>query len=127
MNSLLKSGGANTNNLPETDVFISKSKEAIDKLELSTKRSMIDRIQEKTVITPALHKERENLNFIDKVELSTKKKPDKIMKDTGKPATIISEDKINALLGTIQSETYNARFKINARNAIKSQLLDIVV
>jgi hypothetical protein len=127
LDSLLKHEDVHINNLPETVTFISKSKETIDKVELLANKGIVDRIQDKTGMQPVLQKERENINCIDKVELSTKQKAHNIVKNNIKPATIITQDRINALLGAIQSETYTARLETAARSPIKSQLLDIVI
>jgi hypothetical protein len=127
LDSILKPGAAHTEDLPETDDFISKKHETIDKLELSTQKSMIDRPQKRAESTSMSLKEHKNLKFIDKVELSTKNKPHIMTKNKEKTATIISQDRIDALLKTLESETYNGRFEFVAKSAIKSQLLDIVI
>jgi hypothetical protein len=127
LDSLLKQETAHLKDLPETDALISKSKETFDKLELSTKKGVVDRVKDKTRMPPVLQKEHERLNWADKVELSTKKKLHNIVKSDGKPATIITQDRIDALLGTIHSETYNARLETAAGSSGRSQLLDIVV
>jgi hypothetical protein len=124
LDSLLKLQAAHVKDSTGTENF----EETIDKLELSTQKSMINRPQEKSGMSPVLLKEFKDLNFIDKVELSTKKKPNIPAKEKIKSApTIISQDRINALLEALKSETYNARFEITAKDMMKSQLLDIVI
>ncbi|MCX5811645.1 MAG: hypothetical protein NT178_03770 [Proteobacteria bacterium] len=128
LNSLLKPKAVRAKDSTGTDDFILRSEETIDKLELSTQKSTIDRPQEKTGIPPVLLKELKGYNFIDKVELSTRKKSNIPVKEKVKYAsTIVSQDRINALLEALQSETYNARVEISAKNSMKSQLLDIVI
>jgi hypothetical protein len=127
LSSLLKSEETHVNNLPEAGAFVSKTKDTIDKVELLTNQGVADRVQDKTGMPSVLRNERENINYIDKVELSSKKKSHSTVKVDVKPAVTITQDRINALLGAIQSETYNARLDIAVRNPIKSQLLDIVI
>jgi hypothetical protein len=128
LGSTLKPEAAHAKDLPETDTIVSKSKDTIDKLELSTHKSTIDRSPEKNGMPSLLLKEQKNLDFIDKVELSTKKNPPIPTKEKEKTAiTIISQDRINALLKTIKSETYNLKFGGATENMMKSQLLDIVI
>jgi hypothetical protein len=128
LNSLLKPEAAHIKDLPETDAFISKSKDTIDKLALSTQKNTIEWPQEKPGKPPASLKEHKNIDFIDKVELSTKKKLNALVIEQGKSTSnIISQERINALLEILKSETYNARLEITAKNIMKSQLLDIVI
>jgi len=128
LGSLLKPETAGVKNLPETDAIISKSKDAIDKLELSVQKSKIDLPQEKSELPSSLQKDHKDHNFIDKVELSIKKNPNTPVKEKEKTSsTIISQDRINALLETLKSETYNARLEIAPKSMMKSQLLEIVI
>jgi hypothetical protein len=124
LDSLLKPQPSHVKDSAGTDHF----EETIDKLELSTQKSTIVQPQEKSGMPPVLLKESKDLNFIDKVELSTKKKPDIPVKEKVKSAsTVISQDRINALLKAIKSETYNARLEITAKDTMKSRILDIVI
>ncbi|MCX5805362.1 MAG: hypothetical protein NT010_04740 [Proteobacteria bacterium] len=128
LDSVLKPDAAHIKDLPETDALLSKNKETIDKLELSTQKSMIDRSQEKSKALSTTLKEHKQDNFIDKVELSTKKKPLALVKEKEKSAsTIINQDRINTLLGVLQPETYNAKLEIIDKNIMKSQLLNIII
>jgi hypothetical protein len=128
LSSLLKPEAARVKDLPETDVVISKSKDDIDKLELSAQKNTIDRTQEKKELPSSLQKEHKDHNFIDKVELSIKKKPYAPVKEKEKTSsTIISQDRINALLETLKPETYNARLEIAPKNMMKSHLFEIVI
>jgi hypothetical protein len=128
LDSVLKPDVANIKDLSETDALISKNKETIDKLELSTRKSMIGRSENKAGMSSVLVKEHKQNNFIDKVELSTKKKPLALMKEKEKYASpIINQDRINALLEVLQPETYNAKLEIIDKNIMKSQLLNIII
>ena len=124
---LLKSENTHAENSPAADVFLPKTKEINDKLELSIKKGTIDRALERLETPPVLLKGRENQNFIDKVELSTKKKPNNAVKEKIITASAITQERIDALLETIRSETYNARAGFVTKNAMKSQFLDVRV
>jgi hypothetical protein len=132
LGSLLKPEKAHAKNIHEAD-SISKSKDltnsdTIDKLELSAQKSTIDRSQEKPGKLPLLLKEQKKPDFIDKVELSTKKKPHVLVKEKEKTtSSIISQDRINALLEMLKSETYNMRLEGTSKSMMKSQLLEIVI
>jgi hypothetical protein len=109
-----------SNNSRSTDPLLSHAKETVDTLELSTRKGVINQGSEKL-------ERRENLHFIDKVELSTKRKPDNPAIERTKPVSAIPQERIDALLQAVRAETYNARAGFAVQGIAKSQLLNITV
>ncbi|MCX5810622.1 MAG: hypothetical protein NTX36_14855 [Proteobacteria bacterium] len=126
LDSLLKSDSTRAGNSPAADVFLSETKEINNMVELSIKKDAIDRALERLETPPILFKRRD-LNFIDKVELSTKKKTNNTVKEKIIITSTITQERIDALLETIRFETYNARVGFVSKNAMKSELLDVRV